>query len=235
MYTVEIVAHAMDDAGRVAEAKNLRLQLKEDFAYLAARLAGPEFQSVRLNLVNQLLMSEGATTIPMVQQMALQNAQLALIIEPNSAEAHNDLAWALVRGPDEPWFDPKQGLEEARKAVELDPQNGNSWNTLGVAAFRARDWQTAHDALERSIKLSGGTAHDWFFLAMTRWIRGDRSEARRSFDQALAVIKPEQKDDPELRRFHDEAAALLGIPIPKTGRRGEVARNVEGPATSANN
>jgi tetratricopeptide (TPR) repeat protein len=231
-YTVEIVAHAMDDAGRVAEAKSLRRQLKEDFTFLAARLTGPEFQSLRLGLVNQLLMAEGPTTIPMVQQMTLQNAELATIVEPNSADAHNNVAWALVRGPDEPWFDPKRGLEEARKAVELGPKNGSFWNTLGVAAFRTRDWQTAHDALERSIELTGGTAHDWFFLAMTRWIRGDRSEARRSFDQALAVIKPEQKDDPELRRFHNEAATLLGIPVPKAGLKGELTRKAEGPAVS---
>ncbi len=169
----------------------------------------------------------------MFQQIALQNSQLATILEPNSANAHNNVAWALARGPDEPWFDPKQGLDEARKAVELDPKNGNYWNTLGVAAFRTRDWQTAHDALERSIELTGGTAHDWFFLAMTRWIQGDRSEARRSFDQAIAAIKPEQKDDPELRRFHKEAAALLCIPVPKTGLKGEVARKAEEPAASA--
>ena len=69
-YTVEIVAHAMDDAGRVAEAKSLHHQLKEDFTFLAARLADPEFQSLRLGLVNQLLMAEASTgTIPMVQQM----------------------------------------------------------------------------------------------------------------------------------------------------------------------
>ena len=232
-YTVEIVAHAMDDAGRVAEAKSLRRQLKEDFAFLAARLAGPEFQSLRLGLVNQLLMAEGPTTVPMVQQMALQNAQLATIVEPNSADAHNNIAWALARGPDEPWFDPKRGLNEARKAVELDPKNGNCWNTLGVAAFRTKDWQTAHDALEKSIELTGGTAHDWFFLAMTRWNQGARSEARESFDQALAAIKPEQKGDPELRGFHNEAAALLGVPVPKSEGKGEVARKAEEPAASA--
>jgi eukaryotic-like serine/threonine-protein kinase len=233
-YTVEIVAHAMDDAGRLAEAKSLRRQLKEDYAFLAARLAGPEFQSLRLYLVNQLLMPEGPITVPMVQRMALQNAQLATIVEPNSADAHNNVAWALARGPDEPWFDPKQGLDEARKAVELNPKIGTFWNTLGVAAFRSRDWQTADHALKRSIELEGGSPHDWFFLAMTHWIQGDKGEARRSFDQALAAIKPEQKDDPELRRFHTEAAALLGIPVPtKSGGKGGVAQKAEEPAATA--
>ena len=167
-YTVEIVADAMEEAGRVSEAKDLRRQLEDDFAFVAARLAGPEFQSLRTYLVNQLLMIEGPTTIPMFQRIALQNSQLATILDPKHAVAHNNVAWALARGPDEPWFDPKRGLDEARKAVELEPKNGDFWNTLGVAAFRTRDWRTAHDALERSIELTGGTAHDWFFLAMTQ-------------------------------------------------------------------
>ena len=233
-YTVEMVASAMDEAGRTSEAKSLRRQLEDDYAFVAARFAGPEFQSLRKYWVNQLLMSEGPTTVPMFQRMALRNIQLATIIDPNNADAHNNLAWALARGPDEPWFDPRRGLAEARKAVELDPKNGNVWNTLGVAAFRTRDWQTADHALKKSIELAGGSAHDWFFLAMTQWIQGDKCEARRSFDQAKAAIKPEKKDDPELLRFHTEAAGLLGIPVPaKTGLKDEVAGKPEAPAASA--
>jgi hypothetical protein len=118
--------------------------------------------------------------------------------------------------PDDPWFDPKQGLAEANKAIQLQSNDSLIWNTLGVAAFRAGDWTTAHDALKKSINMTrGGKAHDWFFVAMTQWNQGNRLEARKSFDIAIAALKTEPKGDTELLRFHTEAAALMGMPGPK--------------------
>ncbi len=233
VYTAGIVASAMVDAGRMAEAESLLRQLEDDFVIVAARYSAPEFQSSRSYWMTELLKVQGPYSVAILPRIALHYARLATTLEPKNATAHNNLAWALARMPEEPWFDPKRGLDEAKKAVALEPKNGNSWNTLGVVAFRNQELQMAHDALDKSIKLTGGTAYDWLFLAMTRWNQGDRTEARRSFDQALAAIKPEQKDDPELRRFQNEAAALLGIPVPKTGLKGKVARNAGGPGATA--
>jgi uncharacterized protein HemY len=89
------------------------------------------------------------------------------------------------------------------------------WNSLGVAAYRDGNWSTAHDSLQKSISLSGGKAHDWFFLAMTHWNQGKRTEAIQSFDMAVGALKNESKADLELQRFHTEAAKLLGLPCPK--------------------
>ena len=50
---------------------------------------------------------------------------------------------------------------------------------------------------------------------MTQWSQGNRDEARKSFDHALASLKTESKDDPDVLRGHAEAAALLGLPGPK--------------------
>ncbi len=148
------------------------------------------------------------------RRTTLLNYRLATILDPENALAHNNLAWALVNMPEDPWFDPKAGLAEARKAVELDPKPGDYWNTLGVAAFRARDWTTAQDALKKSIDILGGSAHDWFFLAMTHWNQGKCKEARQSFDLALVAMK-KVRNNPELLRFHAEAATLMGLPGPK--------------------
>src|SRR5262249_20030584 len=93
-----------------------------------------------------------------------------------------------------------------------------SWrflNTLGVAAYRSGDWKTAEEALLKSIGINGGHAMDWFFLAMTRWRQGQQAEARKCFDQAVAWLARNPRnpsDDKELKRFHAEAAALLGLP-----------------------
>jgi hypothetical protein len=84
-----------------------------------------------------------------------------------------------------------------------------------VAAFRVREWETAAEALRKSVQINGGEGLDCFFLAMTRWHEGKRDEARQWFDQALAWIERTQSEDPELRRVHAEAAALLGRPGPQ--------------------
>ena len=106
-------------------------------------------------------------------------------------------------------------MELARKAVVLIRADGYFWNTLGVAAFRLRDWATATDSFHRSNRISGGTGIDCFFLAMTCWHKGKRDEARQWFNQATEWIKrTPRSDEPELRRFHVEAAALLGLPGP---------------------
>jgi serine/threonine protein kinase len=217
-YTVGIVASAMEAAGRAADAEGLRRQLEDDFAVLATRFSAPEFQPHRDYWVSELIKTSGPTSIPMVQRMNLQHSRLATILAPKNGVAHNNVAWALARIPTEPWFDPKRGLEEARTAVALEPKNPDFWNTLGVAAFRTRDWTTARDALQKSIKMSGGKAYDWFFLAMTYWNQGDKCEAQKCFDSGVAALKNEKSnEDYELRQFHTEAAALLGVPVPKTG------------------
>jgi tetratricopeptide (TPR) repeat protein len=217
--TVQIVAMMQQDAGRAAEAERLLGQLEGDVMALAARFPGPEFQGQRRLWANRLLGPQLPTADRVMRQMMLLSSRLAIILDPTNANAHNNVAWALACAPDDPWFDPKQGLAEAQKALAVDPTNWSFWNTHGVAAFRARDWTAAHNSLEKSISIAGGKAHDWFFLAMTHWNQGNRIEAGQCFDRALAALKSEGKDDPELLRFHAEAAALMGLPGPKTDRK----------------
>jgi tetratricopeptide (TPR) repeat protein len=232
-YTVQVVSSMMQAAGRAEEAESLRHRLVDDFIVAADRFSGPEFQAHRLYWARALTANGSFSPDPDTRRMTFQNALLATILAPESAVAHNNVAWALASVPDDPWFDPKQGLAEARKATKLDSKNSAFWNTLGVAAFRARDWKTAHDALGKSIETTGGSAHDWFFLAMTHWKEGNRREARQCFDMAVSSMKQEQKDDPELIRFHTEAATLLGLPVPKTGREIGMAGNSVGTVKSA--
>ena len=142
------------------------------------------------------------------------NYQLALILDPENVQAHNNLAWALVSVPDDPWFDPSQGFSLARKAVALEPNDWHFLNTLGVAAFRARDWETAAKVLQQSLFYTGG-AHDLFFMAMTYYHQGSKKEARQLYDRAVAWTEKNRPNDPELRRFRAEATALLGQTCPE--------------------
>jgi serine/threonine protein kinase len=212
--TVHTLAAMEEGAGRRAEAEGLLRQLKDDVVALAARFSGPDFRGLRTMFTRRLLMNQSAAT-PDGRRTMIQNCQLALILDPENSYADNNLAWALASAPDDPWFDPERALDLARKAVELNPPNGDFWNTLGVAAFRVQDWGTAAESLQKSININGGAGIDCFFLAMTRWHQGKPEEARQWFHQATAWIERTKSEDPELRRFHVEAAALLGLPGPR--------------------
>jgi hypothetical protein len=106
-------------------------------------------------------------------------------------------------------------LDLAQKAVALNPADGSIWNTLGVAAYRLRDWDAAAEALQRSVGITPGAGTDCFFLAMTRWQQGKRDDAHQWFDHAIACVERTRSEDPEPRRFHAKAAALLGLPGPQ--------------------
>ncbi len=207
--TVQIVSGMLDARGNSAEANSLRRQLDDDVAALAARLSKPEFQIRRQLLAAQLLRGQ-FTADRNGRRDAVTSYRRALMLDPQNAHATNNLAWSITSVPDDPWFDPAQGLRLARKAVALEPGSWSFLNTLGVAAFRARDWKTATEVLQRSITFTGGDAHDFFFLAMASWQQGRKHEALTFFDQAVAWTDKHKPADPELRRFRAEAAAMLG-------------------------
>jgi tetratricopeptide (TPR) repeat protein len=135
-----------------------------------------------------------------------------LELQPKSAGPNNDLAWLLATCPDPKSRNAARAVELAKAAVELDPKTGAYWNTLGVAHYRAGDWKAAVIALHKSMELGkGGESFDWFFLAMTHWQLGDKVEARKWYDQAVAWMDKNQPENEELRRFRAEAAELLGV------------------------
>jgi Flp pilus assembly protein TadD len=149
------------------------------------------------------------------RRVAMLTFRLALMLDPESADANNNLAWALISVPSDPWFDSTRGLALAQKAVALQPSKWLFLNTLGVAAYRTRDWNAAAELLQKSITFTGGDAHDLFFLAMTYWQQGNKKEARTFYDRAVAWADKNESKDPELERFRAEAAALLGQPCNK--------------------
>jgi serine/threonine protein kinase/WD40 repeat protein/Flp pilus assembly protein TadD len=134
-----------------------------------------------------------------------------IALRPDWPEFANDAAWLLATHPDPRRRDPGRAVVLARKAVELDPDDGDYWNTLGVAEYRAGDWKGAIAALEKSVALQGHNSYDAFLLAMARWQQGQRDEARRLYDQAVEWMKTVKPNDEELRRFRQEAAELLQI------------------------
>src|SRR5207249_2419131 len=121
-----------------------------------------------------------------------------------------NLAWWLATSPDPKFRKPSEAIQFAKKAVELVPNQGTFWNTLGVAHYRAGDWNAAIEALTKSMELrQGGDAFDWFFLAMAHCKLDQKEAARKRYDQAMQWMEKNQRQNEELRRFRAEAGELL--------------------------
>jgi Tfp pilus assembly protein PilF len=133
---------------------------------------------------------------------------------PRTLDAMNNLAWFLATAPEPESRDPARAVELAKQAV-AKTKSANCSNTLGVAYYRAGDWRAAIAALEESMRQGqGGNGFDWLFLAMAQWQLGQRDQARHWYDRAAQWMEINRSQDVELRRFRDEAAALLGIVAP---------------------
>jgi uncharacterized protein HemY len=108
--------------------------------------------------------------------------------------------------------DPTRAIDLAKKGAELAPGSWDYLNTLGVACYRAGDWEAALIALERSTQLrEGGNSYDWFFLAMAHWQLGKKDKARQWYDKAVDWMEKSAPGDKELIRFRAEAGGLLGV------------------------
>jgi tetratricopeptide (TPR) repeat protein len=113
----------------------------------------------------------------------------------------------LVRRPDE-------AVRLGRRATELEPRDGLAWSTLGFAYYRARQWQEAVSALERSAELrDGGDAWDWFYLAMALEQLGQPDAARKWFAQGKTWAQT-PRNLRQVRELYQEAADVLGEPGP---------------------
>jgi tetratricopeptide (TPR) repeat protein len=141
----------------------------------------------------------------------------AIGLDPKNARALNNLAWLLATCPDAKFRDPGRALGLARRAVDSTPQEGNAWNTLGVAHYRAGDWKGAVAALEKSHDLLGGEelSFNAFFLAMAQCRLGHKNAARQWYDRAVQWMEKYKPQDEELRRFRTEAAELLDLDTKK--------------------
>jgi serine/threonine protein kinase len=141
---------------------------------------------------------------------------------------NNEVAWFLVTCPVAKFRDPARAVRLAEKAVAAvhkDPlqaaNEGDDCNTLGLAHYRAGNWQAAVAALEQSRKLRrGGDVVDWLFLAMAHQKLGHPDEARKWYAQAVQWLEKNREalaTDPtqsetaeEMDRFRREAEEVLG-------------------------
>jgi tetratricopeptide (TPR) repeat protein len=145
------------------------------------------------------------------------------------ADCQNGLADLLVAFPSTDSRDATEAICLAQRAVELYPKRGQFLWTLGVAYYRAGQWDAAVRALEKSAELhNSGDCDYWFFLAMAHWQLGHKREARRFYDRAVASMEANKHLLEKFKilnaracRFRGEAECLLGIRSDSPNRKKE--------------
>jgi tetratricopeptide (TPR) repeat protein len=142
----------------------------------------------------------------------------------NDRAGQNALAWFLATCREERFRDPKRAVELAKRLVELAPQKGLYWRTLGAAHYGLEDWKGTVAAMEKAMKVrNGGDGTERFFIAMARWHMGNPEAARADYEAAVQWMNKHRPQYHDLRRYQTEAAALLGIqeqpPNKQSGKR----------------
>ena len=148
---------------------------------------------------------------------AMGQDEMALDEHPGYAEARdhlaqhlNQMASILVTAEPDVYRDPTRAVKLVNRALELNPERVEAWQTLGIAQHRRSDWQASNDSLEKSMELrSGGDSVDFFFLAMNYWQLGQVDEARRWYRRAVEWMDQNQSDDNRLCRLRAEAEEVL--------------------------
>jgi serine/threonine protein kinase/Tfp pilus assembly protein PilF len=149
---------------------------------------------------------------------AFQTFRESLALIPNAPKTLEHFANRMASCPDPQVGDPVEAVRLAKRAVELSPQDRDIWRVLGLAHYRAREWQSAAEAIEMSMKLSVSTAAEWFLMAMAQSRLGNEAQARTCFDKAVTWMEKNSPRDEVLVRYRAEAAELLGVSASSTNR-----------------
>jgi tetratricopeptide (TPR) repeat protein len=152
-------------------------------------------------------------------EQALADARDAVRLDPNNPALRGRLkvalqscAWGLVTDTN-PSSHSSRAIALSEEALALAPQDANCWHTLGVARYRADDFDGAIAALHKYRELRSDDA-EWsnpFFLAMAHHHLGNKEEARQWFEKGAQWMDAKNKKSETMVRFRNEAAELLGV------------------------
>jgi eukaryotic-like serine/threonine-protein kinase len=180
----------------------------------------PETGSMGAQPVTIEVVNEGQATLVLTrEQKASRTIELArreVEANPDSPEACNTLAWALLAAP-EAVRDVQAALPLAEKAVRLAADYPEFRNTLALAYYRAGRYREAVEILRPNLESqrAAALAFDLYFLAMSHQRLGESARARDYYDWAVNWTRVQQGLGPEelerLNAVRTEAEDLLGI------------------------
>ncbi len=143
----------------------------------------------------------------------------ALAIAENSRQSWsaqlNAASWLVVREPRATTEAYERALRQAREACRLTPDNGRYLHTLGLALYRAGQYQEALTTLTQSNKLNSVSFETSFppnlaFLAMTHHRLGHKEQAQAALTGLREAMKtPQWARNERLQAFLLEAEELM--------------------------
>ena len=104
---------------------------------------------------DRLLLQASVLAIRGSNDEAEADVRRALTLQPDLARAHTTLATLLVQRGDS-----QEGLNEARRAAELDAEDPTVQYNLGLAEFAAGDRRAANVAFEKTWHMIYGEVHE---------------------------------------------------------------------------
>jgi tetratricopeptide (TPR) repeat protein len=167
---------------------------------------------------------ERLRTLPGMNPARRQEALAVAQTYPANPLKLNNLAWELVKLPGGDMSGHRKALRYSEEACQLEPENGDFLNTLGVAYYRVGNYEKALDVLSRSEKINalrdeGSRPTDLAFLAMAHQQLGHAQEA----EARLQLLRERTKDprfakDAGAQVFLREAEELLVKPKPPSSK-----------------
>ncbi len=142
---------------------------------------------------------------------ALAAFRTTVQLAPNNATCLANLAMVLSITQIESDRDPAQAVRLARRATEIEPGDARTWNSLGLASYRAADFDGCLAAMDKSFALSkGGRALDWCIYAMACERLGRHDSALEWLAKSLASHDEKSARDPKRDRAEAEAREVVG-------------------------
>ncbi|MBF0186419.1 MAG: sulfotransferase [Magnetococcales bacterium] len=152
---------------------------------------------------------------------AIKAGRVATTLLPHDLDAHYNLGLALADN---------QQHEEAKKyyrrALEIDPQHGFSWNNLGAVLEKEGDTEEALKAYQKAVDINPQHAEAQNNRGVLFSETGNLKKAREAFNQAIAVhpyfieahnnlstIKTYTLDDPHYTHLETLAPTVHQLPL----------------------
>lgn len=155
---------------------------------------------------------------------AIGDYRKVIELKPADPITYNGLAWIYIMGPTD-LRSPEAALPLAQKAIELAPKIWVYQSTLGSIQHCLGKWNESIGTMQLAIasNKTGGTAFEYFVMAMSYHKLGDSKNALECYDLGVAWVKNQTDltadwvDDLQALRAETELALAI-VPTSTTAK-----------------